>query len=119
VALMVAIYLAFTVAYPAIALPILRNGPLSLTPLFPSPFFGLFIPTIYVDQGGNRQPQNFYDPIGWCVSFVLIAGSAVVLRSIALRLFDRGLGRVVDRSIPRPTPKKQPTEVDLIADPTV
>jgi ABC-type transport system involved in multi-copper enzyme maturation permease subunit len=93
-ALTVASYLFMTIAYPAIVQPIITVGPRNSVPLWPSPFFGILASTMSIDRG-------FYDKNFLVLGFGFLgfeAFFAFVLLRIALGSFDRGLGRVVDRS---------------------
>ena len=89
----VACYLGLTVAYPAAALPLLRNGPSSLLPLWPSPFFGPYIPTCIACWGRNGPWQDLR-MIDAYLFLAAVAFAGLALRWAALLLFDRGLGRV-------------------------
>jgi ABC-type Na+ efflux pump permease subunit len=112
VALMVACYLGLTVVYPAIVLPIMRGHDLFL--VSPSPFFGMMLPTAWLVWRGG--PWSMY-PGAWCALLAVVAAVGFILLRVALAMFDRGLGRVVDRS--RPVERKVLTEIDFIADPSV
>ena len=111
VALMVACYLGVTVAYPAIVLPMTRSGPGDLLPVCPSPFFGAFVPTIAVEHGRFVRPE--FQPILWFAALLAVAAVAFGLLRLALATFDRGLGRVADRS--RRVAPKPPVEEEIIS----
>jgi hypothetical protein len=110
----VACYLAMALAYPAIAMPLFRFGPANAVPLFPSPFFGIFVPTIDVDNRSLRMSQEC-DPIHAFTFLAFEAIVAFVLLRIALGSFDRRLGRVVDRS--RTVDRKLEPFVELVGEP--
>jgi ABC-type transport system involved in multi-copper enzyme maturation permease subunit len=110
VALMVACYLGLTVAYPAIALPMMRG--VNLFPLSLSPFFGLYIPACQI-AWGNGGPWRS-EPILWLIPLGIMTFAAFALLWLALATFDRGLGRVVDR--PRRPEGKPKAELDLVSD---
>ena len=96
VALTVACYLAVTLAYPAIVLPIFNLAPRDSLPLWPSPFFGIIVPTIAIDR-----PSPGLDEVAPAFAFGFLASEALVafvLLKASLGSFDRALGRVVDRS---------------------
>ncbi len=93
VALTVACYSAVTIAYPAIVLPIFNIGPSESLPLWPSPFFGILVPTMDLDVW-----RGSYQPILGIGFLAFEAFVAFVLLRVALGGFDRGMGRVVDRS---------------------
>ncbi len=92
-ALTVACYLAVTIAYPAIVLPVFNIRPHESIPLWPSPFFGILVPSMIAERG--------LDGFNMILAFAFLgfeAFVAFILLKIALGSFDRGLGRVVDRS---------------------
>jgi ABC-type transport system involved in multi-copper enzyme maturation permease subunit len=96
VALTVACYVAATMAYPAIVLPVFNLGPPDSLPLWVSPFFGVLVPTLGLDVSirGFDVP-NPVQAIGFLGFEMFVAR---VLLKVALGSFDRGMGRVADRS---------------------
>jgi ABC-type transport system involved in multi-copper enzyme maturation permease subunit len=103
----VASYLGLTVAYPAAALPLFRNMSGSLLPLWPSPFFGPYVPSCIACWGRNGPWRNFWIIHGY-LFLAAVALVGLILRWAALRLFDRGLGRVREQGEQSPIPRDKP-----------
>ena len=91
VAFSVAIYVIVTVVYPAIAITTARLGPRDTTVLWPSPFFGMFLPM------GWLAWDLFMGKGAHIVMFVWIAVTvaiAYVILRVTIAVFDRLLGRM-------------------------
>jgi hypothetical protein len=95
VALTVACYVAVTIAYPAIMLPIFNFSPAGSFPIWFSPFFGVFVPTLAFDV--RFRGADDYNQFQELVFLGIEAALAMVLLKVALIRFDRGMGRVADR----------------------
>jgi hypothetical protein len=91
VAFSVAIYVIVTVVYPAIAITTARLGPRDTMVLWPSPFFGMFLPM------GWLAWELFMGAGAHIVMFVWIAltvAIAYVILGVTIAVFDRLLGRM-------------------------
>ena len=91
VAFSVAIYVIVTVVYPAIAITTARLGPRDTTVLWPSPFFGMFLPM------GWLAWDLFMGKGAHIVMFVWIAVTvaiAYVILRVTIAVFDHLLGRM-------------------------
>ena len=104
-AIAVAGYLAVTVAYPAVVLPMYRGGPGTCSPLWPSPFFGILRRHGLGGYGGRLRGHGDSASSPGLRSCLADAGawSRLALLGVALGGLDRGLGRVADRSGPSAT----------------
>jgi hypothetical protein len=76
-------------------------------PLWPSPFFAVFVPACVVSWGRFGPGQEFWTIDGYFF-LAVVALVGLALRWASLLLFDRGLGRVRDRSKAAPTPVGKP-----------
>jgi hypothetical protein len=112
VALTVACYLAVTIGYPAIVLPIFNIGPRDSLPIWPSPFFGIFAPTLALDR--RFLGFNEYNPVQAIAFLGFESSVASALLKVALATFDRGMGRIPDRS--KADEREPEAEVELVAE---
>jgi hypothetical protein len=114
----VAAYLAVAVIYPAIALVSFRLGPDDVVFLWPSPFFGMFIPMGWFSW---RFPSS--DPgrlVAMSVWVIIASAVAYGLLRVTLAIFDHLLGRVPERPgrfVPIPAPRSsKPESADLFTE---
>ena len=95
-----AILLVVTVFYPAIGLSVFKAGPDDVVVLWPSPFFGILLPMIWVSDGPT--PGRWGGAVAVFVWTGVLAIAALSIRAATIRLFDRLLGRMSDAPGRRP-----------------
>ena len=100
IGLSVAILLVVTVFYPAIGISVFKAGPDDVVVLWPSPFFGILLPMIWVSDGPT--PGGWGGAVAVFVWTGFLAIAALSIRAATIRLFDRLLGRMSDAPGRRP-----------------
>jgi ABC-type transport system involved in multi-copper enzyme maturation permease subunit len=105
VGLSVAIYVIVAVVYPAIAITTARLGPRDTMVLWPSPFFGMFLPMGWLAWDMSMEPGAH---IVMCIWIALTLAIAYVILRVTIAVFDRLLGRMPALRtvlLPDPRPK--------------